>query len=89
MADDAYLPIPIEELPPEHLKPARTIAMLYVVADCNCDRCDTMTPLLRIEPIPDVVAVDVVEDIDCTMHLCPTCLEALAREVREKAPLFT
>lgn len=85
------LPIRLETLP---LRRCDTLASdadderahLYVAND-KCHRCDTLTLVLRIEPI--VGDCDIAgRDIDATTQFCPTCLEQLARDVRGKAGLF-
>jgi hypothetical protein len=73
------LPIRLETLEPH---PDRYPTHLYA-ADDRCGRCNQLTLVLRVEPVyPDC-------DVDCTTQFCTTCLEQLARSVREKAPLFT
>lgn len=86
---DPDLMIRLQEIPPAHLVPqrARTVATLFVAKGANCDRCDQLVPTLRIEPIPDIDFDEVdAADLDVTMHFCATCLDQLAREVREKTP---
>ena len=75
------LRIRLETLPPQH---DQYPAHLYIAHE-RCRRCNQVTAVLCIEvAYPDVDTAG--RDVDTTTHFCPTCLEQLARTVREKIP---